>query len=131
MKLEKGKLCIKNAEKEDCKQLVSWWNDGAVMAHAGFQNGLGTSEEKVQKQLTFEEHFELKYYDVHGAPVISHNGSFKGVAIVMHDITELKKLEQVRKDFVAKVVTYDFARLMDGATEVKCSGFADELIKNL
>ena len=34
MKLEKGKLCIKNAEKEDCKQLVSWWNDGAVMAHA-------------------------------------------------------------------------------------------------
>ena len=51
MKLEKGKLCIKNAEKEDCKQLVSWWNDGAVMAHAGFPNGLGTSEEKVQKQI--------------------------------------------------------------------------------
>lgn len=51
MKLEQGKLCIKNAEKEDCKQLVSWWNDGAVMAHAGFSNGLGTSEEKVQKQI--------------------------------------------------------------------------------
>lgn len=51
MKLEQGKLCIKNAEKEDCKQLVSWWNDGAVMAHAGFPNGLGTSEEKVQKQI--------------------------------------------------------------------------------
>ncbi|QQK81103.1 NADP-dependent isocitrate dehydrogenase [Salicibibacter cibi] len=30
-----------------------------------------------------------------------------------------------------KVVTYDFARLMDNATEVKCSGFADELIKNM
>ena len=28
-----------------------------------------------------------------------------------------------------KTVTYDFARLMDGATEVKCSEFADELIK--
>ncbi len=27
------------------------------------------------------------------------------------------------------IVTYDFARLMDGATEVKCSEFADELIK--
>lgn len=51
MKLEQGKLCIKNAEKEDCKQLVSWWNDGEVMAHAGFPNGLGTSEEKVQKQI--------------------------------------------------------------------------------
>jgi isocitrate dehydrogenase len=31
----------------------------------------------------------------------------------------------------SKVVTYDFARLMDGATEVKTSVFADELIKNM
>ena len=30
-----------------------------------------------------------------------------------------------------KTVTYDFARLMSGATEVKCSEFADNLIKNL
>lgn len=29
----------------------------------------------------------------------------------------------------AKTVTYDFARLMEGATEVKCSEFADALIK--
>ncbi|WP_156857582.1 NADP-dependent isocitrate dehydrogenase [Oceanobacillus sp. AG] len=35
------------------------------------------------------------------------------------------------KTIESKVVTYDFARLMDGATEVKCSEFADELIKNL
>src|SRR5699024_2788884 len=31
----------------------------------------------------------------------------------------------------SKVVTYDFARLMDGAKEVKTSEFADELIKNM
>jgi isocitrate dehydrogenase len=31
----------------------------------------------------------------------------------------------------AKKVTYDFARLMEGATEVKCSEFGDELIKHL
>jgi isocitrate dehydrogenase len=30
-----------------------------------------------------------------------------------------------------KTVTYDFARLMDGATEVKCSEFADNMIRNL
>ena len=30
-----------------------------------------------------------------------------------------------------KTVTYDFARLMDGATEVKCSEFGDALIRNL
>jgi len=30
-----------------------------------------------------------------------------------------------------KIVTYDFARLMDGAREVKCSEFGDALIRNL
>lgn len=35
------------------------------------------------------------------------------------------------KTIASKVVTYDFARLMDGAKEVLCSEFADELIKNL
>jgi isocitrate dehydrogenase len=31
----------------------------------------------------------------------------------------------------AKTVTYDFARLMDGATEVKCSEFGDRIIANM
>ena len=31
----------------------------------------------------------------------------------------------------AKVVTYDFARLMEGAREVKCSEFAQAIVKNL
>ncbi|MEK4013034.1 MULTISPECIES: NADP-dependent isocitrate dehydrogenase [Peribacillus] len=39
--------------------------------------------------------------------------------------------KSVEQTIASKVVTYDFARLMDGATEVKCSEFADELIKNL
>ncbi|MED2971518.1 NADP-dependent isocitrate dehydrogenase [Fictibacillus sp. B-59209] len=37
----------------------------------------------------------------------------------------------MEKAIAGKVVTYDFARLMDGATEVKCSEFADELISNM
>ena len=39
--------------------------------------------------------------------------------------------DSIEKTIASKVVTYDFARLMDGATEVKTSEFADELIKNL
>jgi len=31
----------------------------------------------------------------------------------------------------AKTVTYDFARLMEGAKEVKCSQFADEMIRHM
>ena len=35
------------------------------------------------------------------------------------------------KTIADKIVTYDFARLMEGATEVKCSEFADALIAGL
>jgi isocitrate dehydrogenase len=37
----------------------------------------------------------------------------------------------MRKSISAKTVTYDFARLMKGATELKTSQFADAIIKNL
>jgi isocitrate dehydrogenase len=37
----------------------------------------------------------------------------------------------LNKSIQAKTVTYDFARLMDGAKEVKCSGFGDTIIKNM
>ncbi len=40
-------LTIRDAEVRDAEQLTAWWNDGAVMAHAGFPNGLGTTVEKV------------------------------------------------------------------------------------
>src|SRR5690625_1690597 len=35
------------------------------------------------------------------------------------------------KTILSKVVTYDFARLMEGATKVKCSEFGQELINNM
>lgn len=40
-------------------------------------------------------------------------------------------IDGVNKAIASKRVTYDFARLMEGATEVKCSEFADEIIKHL
>ncbi|MCA1038844.1 NADP-dependent isocitrate dehydrogenase [Bacillus infantis] len=40
-------------------------------------------------------------------------------------------VKSMENTIASKVVTYDFARLMDGATEVKCSEFGDELIKNM
>lgn len=49
--LKYGDITIRQAEKRDAKQLTAWWNDGAVMAHAGFPNGLGTSEEEVSAGL--------------------------------------------------------------------------------
>jgi isocitrate dehydrogenase len=39
--------------------------------------------------------------------------------------------QSLAKTILDKTVTYDFARLMEGATEVKCSEFANHLIENL
>lgn len=47
MNLQYNNLTIRDAVAADAKQLTTWWNDGAVMAHAGFPNGLGTTVEKV------------------------------------------------------------------------------------
>jgi len=47
MNLKYKNLTIRDAVAADAEQLTTWWNDGTVMAHAGFPNGLGTTVEKV------------------------------------------------------------------------------------
>jgi isocitrate dehydrogenase len=37
----------------------------------------------------------------------------------------------INKTIQSKVVTYDFARLMEGATEVKCSEFGEAIVRNM
>ena len=44
-------LTIRNARPEDAPQLACWWNDGAVMAHAGFPLGLGITAEQIAASL--------------------------------------------------------------------------------
>jgi isocitrate dehydrogenase len=40
-------------------------------------------------------------------------------------------VKSLEKAIAAKTVTYDFARQMDGATKIKCSEFANEMIKQM
>ncbi|MDQ0224629.1 PAS domain-containing sensor histidine kinase [Bacillus sp. 7586-K] len=61
------------------------------------------TEVKVRKQLQLPLNIEFKHFEVYGAPIIGTNDEWKGIVLVFHDITELKKLEQMRKDFVANV----------------------------
>ena len=51
MKLEYQDILLRNAEEGDCAQLAAWWNDGSVMAHAGFPLGLGTTPEKIAGEI--------------------------------------------------------------------------------
>jgi len=61
------------------------------------------TETKVRKHLMISIGIDRRHFEVYGAPIIGHNEEWKGIVLVFHDITELKKLEQMRKDFVANV----------------------------
>ncbi|GLB58470.1 two-component system histidine kinase PnpS [Cytobacillus sp. NCCP-133] len=61
------------------------------------------TEQKAKKQLIIPVKIERRYFEVYGVPIIGMNDEWKGILLVFHDITELKKLEQMRKDFVANV----------------------------
>ena len=51
MYLSYGNQAIRPATVDDAPTLCRWWNDGGVMAHAGFPMGLGTTPEKVAAQI--------------------------------------------------------------------------------
>ncbi|WP_409270885.1 two-component system histidine kinase PnpS [Neobacillus sp. SCS-31] len=80
------------------------------------------TEQKQRRQFILPVLIERKYFDVSALPIIGTNNVWKGVLLVFHDITELKKLEQMRKDFVANVSH----ELKTPVTSIK--GFAETLL---
>ena len=64
-------ILIINAEESDAAQLASWWNDGSVMAHAGFPNGVNTNEERIKGQIK-------NYTDLHRVLMIEYKGKAIG-----------------------------------------------------
>lgn len=54
--------------------------------------------------------------------MLRHMGWFEAADLI---------LDSMEKAIMNKTVTYDFARLMEDATEVSCSGFAEAMINNM
>jgi RimJ/RimL family protein N-acetyltransferase len=51
MYIKEGELVIRNAEERDAGLLCARWNDGGVMTHAGFPNGVNTTEDIIKADL--------------------------------------------------------------------------------
>lgn len=68
MLLKNENLTIRNATAADAEQLATWWNDGSVMAHAGFPNGLGITVDEIISSLA-------KDTDEHRRHIIEENGT--------------------------------------------------------
>ncbi|MGL4522043.1 MAG: two-component system histidine kinase PnpS [Bacilli bacterium] len=46
---------------------------------------------------------DRRNFHIYGSPILGSRDEWKGIVIVFHDITELKRLENMRKDFLANV----------------------------
>lgn len=69
MYLHQNELTIRDALPADAPLLCRWWNDGKVMEHAGFPQGLGTSVEKItQKLLEPDNRTHLLIIESEGLP---------------------------------------------------------------
>ena len=70
MYLHQNELTICDALPADAPLLCRWWNDGKVMEHAGFPQGLGTSVEKItQKLLEPDNRTHLLIIESEGLPI--------------------------------------------------------------
>ena len=70
MNIENRNLNIRDAVPSDAAILCAWWNDGKVMAHAGFPKGLSTSISEVTKQiLKSSDQFRLLIIEADGKPI--------------------------------------------------------------
>ena len=79
MHIKQDDLLIRNAEARDADQLCAWWNDGAVMAHAGFPNGLGTTPEAIRESLRGDNDRSRRcIIELDGTPVGEMNYRDKG-----------------------------------------------------
>lgn len=60
-------------------------------------------EKNIKDTFTYKSDGIKTYFEVVGAPIFNERNMLKGAVLVLYDITELKKLEKMRKDFVANV----------------------------
>lgn len=89
---------------------------------AGFIEKVFMTETPAREQIEYLEGINTRSLEVYGAPVLGDHKHWLGIVIVLHDITELKRLEQIRKDFVANVSH----ELRTPVTSIK--GFSETLI---
>jgi two-component system, OmpR family, phosphate regulon sensor histidine kinase PhoR len=81
-----------------------------------------TFGQNVKRHIVLSLNIERKHFVIYSAPILNDEQHLQGVALLFHDITELKKLEKMRKDFVANVSH----ELKTPMTSIK--GFAETLL---
>lgn len=79
MRIHKDNIIIRSATSDDAIHLNKWWNDGKVMEHAGFPNGIGESlDDTVANIKSWEGKLsQLCIIEIDGKPVGELNYKIK------------------------------------------------------
>ncbi|WP_440896083.1 two-component system histidine kinase PnpS [Amphibacillus sp. Q70] len=79
-------------------------------------------EETIRNSIILEKDGQTLYIEIVAVPFFNESKELRGLVFVFHDITELKHVEQIRKDFVANVSH----ELKTPITSIK--GFAETML---
>ncbi len=97
MNIKKDDILIRNAKITDVITLLTWWNDGRVMEHAGFPLGLQTTEIKVLEKINSQnDEFALLILEYKGELIGEMNYKIlsNDVASIGIKICDFKKQNQ-------------------------------------
>jgi len=91
-------LKIRNAAPDDAPLLCRWWNDGNVMAHAGFPNGLDTTADRIMLEMSTDsdDTYRRLIIEVDNTPVgeMSCRNKGNGIAEIGIKICDPEKQDQ-------------------------------------
>lgn len=123
-----GRIVLVNPAMEKIIGSTAEQLTGKLHIEAGKSFGLSQLIDRSLKEVV-SIHDEVHMYfpnerilDAHLAPYVGVNGGIKGIIIVLHDITEIRRLEKMRSEFVANVSH----ELKTPVTSLK--GFAETLL---
>lgn len=116
MNIKYKEITIRTAVEHDAYTLLKWWNDGNVMAHAGFPNGLNETVESINNVITHnkERMFELCIIEFNDIPIGEIN---------------YRKIDEDTVEIGIKIC--DFSYQNKGYGKIILSLFIDTLLNNL
>jgi len=68
--LKDNDLTLRPSEERDAETLAAWWNDGRIMAHAGWPQGVNTTKEKVAERISHRRSIGNNFIiELNGKPI--------------------------------------------------------------